>query len=125
MDIAIEETLQAVYNQKNIYDGYDSNGYLQCFEAKMKSHAIPEYCLIKVFEELVIPKLQESIQVYARKFVNDWEKFSKATIRVGDDHMDQEIEKFELEKKKCEKNVSKNKDTFNERKMQERKIKGY
>ena len=61
IDIAMEEALQAVYEQKNIYDGYDPKGYLQCFEAEMKSRAIPKYCMIKVFEDLVILEFQEPI----------------------------------------------------------------
>ena len=61
--------------------------------------------MVQVFAKLAIPKLQEPIQAYATKFAKDWGKFAKAVIKVGDDHMDQEIEKFEQEKIKCEKNV--------------------
>ena len=53
------------------------------------------------------------------RFANDWDKFARAIIKVGDDHMDQEIEKFEQEKHKHEKNTLGDKDAFDETKMQE------
>ena len=63
--------------------------------------------MIEVFVELVIPELQESIQVYAIGFAKDWGKFARAIIKVGDDYMDQEIEQFELQKNKRENKVFK------------------
>ena len=102
MDSAIEEALQAMYEQKNIYDGYDPDGYLQCFEAEMKNRAIPKRCMIQVFAELVIPELQESIRAYATRFADNWEKFAKAIVKVGDDHMDKEIERLRFQRRLLE-----------------------
>ena len=92
MDNAVFAALNAVYEKQSIFDGYDAEGYLGCYESEMKDRGVSEDRMIKAFVELVDSELREVIQKLAKQFAHDWAKFAKATISEGSDFMEERYE---------------------------------
>lgn len=45
----IESAKRLVYDQLNIFDGYDLESYLGCYKAEMKNGGVPKTLMIAAF----------------------------------------------------------------------------
>ena len=67
----------------------------------------------------MIPKLRDSMQLYATKFANNWDEFARMAIKVSSDYLQSEIELSELERSQYKEGVSEDKDTNSIEKIQD------
>ena len=77
---AIESAKQLVYDKLNIFDGYDPEGYLGCYETEMKNRGVPETLMITAFEDLIHFEFKDKVQELASCHSNQWSNFANALV---------------------------------------------
>ena len=59
---AMNTILQFVYDERNMFDGYDIPGYVQVYVQEMELQQESENCMIDAFKNLVVPEISECVQ---------------------------------------------------------------
>ncbi|MCO5614678.1 hypothetical protein L7F22_068962 [Adiantum nelumboides] len=81
MNEALDEALDAVDKERSLFDGYDLERYLECYELETKLRGIPKEIMIRLFEHLVSSKLKEQIQEVTKACNDNWEYFKEAIVQ--------------------------------------------
>ncbi|MCO5599065.1 hypothetical protein L7F22_053164 [Adiantum nelumboides] len=84
VDEIMEEALDKVYVERGTFDGYDSDGYLACYQTEMELMGISTKHMIKEFDRLVASELRDQIEKLIDKYASNWAKFEEAIVKVGD-----------------------------------------
>ena len=61
LDEAAGRALNAVYEKWNTFQGYDPQGYLECYKAEMLSRGVPEDQMILAFGQLCQCRFQRCV----------------------------------------------------------------
>lgn len=96
---AVEIAVQLVYERVNIFDGYDLEGYLGCYETEMKNQGVPENMMIAAFAHLISPDLKDEVLELAEYHSDRWRDFAEALI-ICVNAMNLEEEQLTWEKQK-------------------------
>lgn len=94
----IDEAVESVVELVSIFDGYDPEGYLGCYEEEMKQFKVDEVKMIEVFVDMVISDFVARIHELQEKHRYDWFNFKKAIIQeCWDDSMVEDVMGHEVE----------------------------
>ena len=59
---AMNIALQFVYDERNLFYGYDIDYLLQVYVQEIELQQISKHCMIDAFKKLVVPKISEFVQ---------------------------------------------------------------
>ncbi|KAI5066698.1 hypothetical protein GOP47_0019322 [Adiantum capillus-veneris] len=75
---AMNRAMQFVYDDKNLFDGYDVIGYLTHYVQEMEVQNVPEGRMIEVFVHLVVPDFSSRVQEIQKHHGESWKDFEEA-----------------------------------------------
>ena len=87
----VDIALYAVFEEWNMFEGYDPVGYLECYAKKMKLQGVPEDRMVASFQQLVAPELCERVQELAKDYEDSWDDFEVAIKQEYLDYVDLEM----------------------------------